>query len=113
MRMKPTLELTDAEAIVAGCRSAAVDLAASTAIAVVDEAGVLLQLVRLPGAKPHTVDFAVRKARTAALLGLSTTVLEQMAREGRQMGGDTLALGGGLPVLAQGQCAGGVGVSGS
>ena len=36
-----------------------------------------------------------------------------MASEGRLMGTDVLALGGGLPVMCDGQCAGAVGVSGA
>lgn len=112
MRMKPSLEFTDAEAIGLACRAAAERTRAPVAIAVVDEAGGLLHLQRLDGAKAHAADLAHRKARTAAALGLPTAVLEQMAKEGRLQGTDVLALGGGLPVMLDGQCAGAVGVSG-
>jgi glc operon protein GlcG len=113
MRMKPTLEFQDAEAIGAACRAQAERDGARVAIAVVDEAGVLLHLQRLDGAKPHAVDLASRKARTAAALGLPTAILEQMAKEGRLPPTDVLALGGGLPVMLDGQCAGAIGVSGA
>ena len=113
MRMKPSLEFVDAEAIAVACRAAAERAGASVAIAVVDDAGGLLHLQRLDGAKAHAADLAHRKARTAAALGLSTAILEQMARDGRLVGTDVLALGGGLPVIRAGQCAGAVGVSGS
>jgi glc operon protein GlcG len=113
MRMKPSLEFVDAEAIAIACRAAAERAGVRVAIAVVDEAGGLLHLQRLDGAKVHTVDLAHRKARTSAALGLSTGILEQMAKEGRLQGADVLALGGGLPVMRDGQCAGAIGVSGA
>lgn len=113
MRMKPTLEFADAAAIAAACHDAAVREGARVAIAVVDEAGALLHLQRLDGAKPHAVDLASRKARTSAALGLSTAVLERMAVEGRLPPVDILALGGGLPILRGVECAGAIGVSGA
>ena len=113
MRMKPSLDFGDAEAIAAACRAAAERAGARVAIAVVDDAGGRLRLQRLDGAKAHAADLAHRKARTAAAIGLSTAVLEQMAKEGRLAGTDVLALGGGLPVVRGGECAGAVGVSGA
>jgi glc operon protein GlcG len=113
MRMKPSLELVDAEAIALACRGAAERAGAHVAIAVVDDAGGLLHLLRLDGAKAHASDLAHRKARTAAALGLSTAILEQMAAAGRLPATDVLPLGGGLPVVREGQCAGAVGVSGA
>jgi glc operon protein GlcG len=113
MRMKPSLEFVDAEAIAVACRAAAERAGAGVAIAVVDDAGGLLHLMRLDGAKAHAADLAHRKARTAAVLGLSTAILEQMAKEGRLPGTDVLALGGGLPVMREGACAGAIGVSGA
>jgi glc operon protein GlcG len=113
MRMKPSLEFVDAEAIGHACKAAAESQGAAVAIAVVDDAGFLLHLQRLDGARPHTVDLASRKARTAASLGLSTAILEQMAKQGRLPPTDVLALGGGLPIVRDGQCAGAIGVSGA
>jgi uncharacterized protein GlcG (DUF336 family) len=113
MRMKPTLQFIDAEAIGHACKAAAEQKGAAVVIAIVDDAGSLLHLQRLDGAKPHAVDLASRKARTAAALGLSTSILEQMANEGRLPPTDVLAIGGGLPILRDGQCAGAIGVSGA
>ena len=110
MRIKSTLDLEDANLVMAACRRAAAACAVS--IAVVDDAGVLLSFERTDAAKPHTVDLAQRKARTAAMLGVPTSVLETMAREGRLASGEALALGGGAPITHEGQCVGGVGVSG-
>jgi glc operon protein GlcG len=113
MRMKPSLEFVDAQAIALACRAAAERAGVRVAIAVVDDGGGLLHFQRLDGAKIHTVDLAHRKARTSAALGLSTTVLEQMAKDGRLQSADVLALGGGVPVMREGQCAGAIGVSGA
>jgi uncharacterized protein GlcG (DUF336 family) len=49
--------------------------------AVVDQGGALLHFCRLDGARPYSVDLAIRKARTAMPLALSTQVLEAMTRE--------------------------------
>ena len=112
MRMIPTLDSFDAAAArEAGVRAASVRGIAAC-IAVVDSSGVLLELHRSDAAKAHAVDFATRKARTSALLGLETAVLERMAKEGRGLSGEVLALAGGVPVIHEGRCAGAVGVSG-
>ncbi len=113
MRTKPTLELADAAPISRACAEAARDAGANVSIAIVDEAGVLLSFQRLDGAKAHTAELAIRKARTAAVLGVSTSQLEMMAREGRLQSAELIALAGGVPVIHAGQPCGGIGVSGS
>ena len=112
MRTKPCLDFVDAETIAGACRAAALESSSPVTIAVVDDTG-LLHLQRLDGAKSYSVDLASRKARTAAMLGISTSILEQMAKEGRLPSGDILALGGGLPIMHASQCAGAVAVSGA
>lgn len=112
MRLIPTLESTDATALREAAKLAATEAGVAATIAVVDLAGVLLDLYRCDGAKPHTVELATRKARTAALLGLETQLLERMAAEGRPVSSEVLAMAGGAPVLLEGRCAGAVGISG-
>jgi len=113
MRTKPTLEPADAAPIANACADAARALGVAVSIAVADEAGFLVSFTRLDGAKAHTVDLALRKVRTSTMLGLPTAVLETMAREGRLLNNEALALGGGRPVTHAEQCAGAVGLSGS
>lgn len=113
MRTKVSLDFAEAESMAAGAGAAAARLGARVAIAVVDDAGVLMHFQRLEGARSHTVDLAIRKARTAATLSLSTRLLEQMAKEGRLQNSEALALAGGVPVTVNGDCAGALGVSGS
>jgi uncharacterized protein GlcG (DUF336 family) len=112
MRLKPTIDDDDARPILLACKQLAGELGAAVSIAIVDHAGVLLSFERLQGAKVHTVELAQRKARTAALLSVSTAVLEAMARDGRLQNSEVLALGGGVPVIHAGECAGAIGVSG-
>lgn len=112
MRMIPTLQFSDAAAASHAALASATDQDVRVSVAVVDGAGVLIQLHRMDGAPPHTVELAVRKARTAALLGLPTLVLERMASEGRAMPSEVPALAGGVPILQDAISAGGVGISG-
>ena len=112
MRSIPTLDNTDASTLMTAARAALAEAGLTGAIAIVDAAGVVLEVHRHHLAKPHMGDFAIRKARTAALLGLPTQILEQMAAQGRPMSPETLALAGGVPIMAQGVAAGGVGISG-
>lgn len=82
-------------------------------IAVVDDAGHPIQLCRMDEASPASVDTALGKARSAALTGLDTRVLEEMA--GKRPALFTIgrvAVEGGLPLLHRNQRVGGVGVSG-
>jgi glc operon protein GlcG len=113
MRMKPTIDVDDAGPILLACKLIAGELGAAVSIAIVDQAGILLSFERLQGAKVHTVELAQRKARTAALLAISTAVLETMARDGRLQNSEVLALAGGVPVIHAGECPGAIGVSGA
>ena len=83
-------------------------------VAVVDEGGYLLHLDRMDGARHHTPEFAMLKARTSAIFRAPTKVLEDAAKErpGRASLPGILALQGGLPILFDGECIGGIGVSG-
>lgn len=112
MRNRPFLEFQDTQAIAAAVRAAARDSGAPLSIAVVDAGGALVRFERDDGARDFSVDLAIRKARTAALLSLSTATLAQRFAGGAPGGLDLLLLPGGAPVLVDGQCAGAVGVSG-
>lgn len=112
MRLVPTLDSEDAAAAMSAALASASALGVRVCIAIVDASGVLLRLERQDGAKAHTIELASRKARTAATLGFETSRLEAMAKDGRAMPGDVLALGGGVPVMEPNGCAGAIGVSG-
>jgi uncharacterized protein GlcG (DUF336 family) len=85
-------------------------------IAVVDPAGELLAFTRMDGARPGSIEIALTKARSAARRRRATA---------DEAGGDVLSgvrmalaaqmnvtgIGGGLPIVVDGQTIGAVGVS--
>jgi glc operon protein GlcG len=85
-------------------------------IAVVDASGELLAFSRMDGARPGSIEIALTKARSAARRRRAT---------GDEAGGDVLngvrlalaaqsnvtGVGGGLPIVVEGQTIGAVGVS--
>lgn len=86
--------------------------------AVVDNHGNTLAYLRMPGAFFHSESLAVDKAYTAASFGFPTGQwLEQVGDDQRLRSGlltrpRLVILGGGLPIMHEGVCIGGVGVSG-
>jgi glc operon protein GlcG len=113
MRMKPTLCFDDAQMLALACLEAARKCQASVCIAIVDEAGSLLHLIRMDGARGYAVELATRKARTAAGIGVSTEVIENLHGDKPMQSREFIALRGGVPILHDGACAGAVGVSGA
>lgn len=112
MRTKLSLTLEDADLIAEACIASARQEGRAVCVAVTDDAGVTLALRRMDGARAFAVDLATRKARVSALVGFPTSVVEAMQRD--RPGAPDMAAGqGGLPVLHEGSCAGGVGVSGA
>jgi glc operon protein GlcG len=116
MKNKPALELADAKAIAAAAEAEALKNAWAVSIAVVDDGGHLLWLQRLDGAAPISAQIAPAKARTAALGRRESRLYEEMINGGRvsflSAPGLEGLLEGGVPILAEGQCIGAVGVSG-
>lgn len=87
--------------------------------AVVDRAGVVRALLREDGAGPHTVDSSRKKAYTSASMGRPTAELGELIAKMpavqalRDMNANILALGGGLPIILEGERVGGIGVGGA
>jgi uncharacterized protein GlcG (DUF336 family) len=88
-------------------------------VSVVDRAGVLRAMGRADGAGPHTVDSSRKKAYTAASVRRPTTELADLITKVptlqalRDINGDILMLGGGLPIEIGGDIVGGIGVGGA
>jgi glc operon protein GlcG len=114
MRQKPCLTAEDAGRIVDAARRLADARHWRVTIAVVDDGGYLLRLERLDGAGLQSPEVATQKARSAALSRLPTKRLEELARErpGMLRFPDRLPIQGGLPIMHEGECVGGIGVSG-
>lgn len=116
MYQKSVLSLEDVKRIAAASEAEALAHQWAVSIAIVDDGGHLLWLQRLDGASPLSSHIAPAKARTAALGRRETRIYEEMINQGRVSFltvpfVDGL-LEGGVPVLANGQCIGAVGVSG-
>jgi glc operon protein GlcG len=109
------LTLDDCRKISAAAEAEARKNSWNVCIAILDDGGHLLHLVRMDGASPANARIAVEKGRTAAESRRSSGVWEERIKAGRTsmlgMPGIT-PVQGGLPIMAEGICLGGVGVSG-
>jgi glc operon protein GlcG len=114
MRNKPSLTAADAAQIMTAARAEAQRRDWKVAIAVVDDGGFLLHLERLDGAGLQTPEVATMKAQSAALSRMPTKRLEEVTKErnGMLRFPDRLPIQGGLPIMHEGECVGGIGVSG-
>ncbi|WP_440995076.1 GlcG/HbpS family heme-binding protein [Arhodomonas sp. SL1] len=121
MNTTETLQTLSWEAAHTAVR-AAVERAGSLGIrinaAVVDAAGLPAAFLRMTGAPLHSSSIAQDKAYTAAGFSLSTAEWDAVVgdnealRTGLAQRPRLVMFGGGLPVLGDGTCLGGIGVSG-
>ncbi|MCA9287734.1 MAG: heme-binding protein [Phycisphaerales bacterium] len=89
---------------------------AGGAIAVVDEGGALLYLVRLDNTFPAASEVSIAKARTAAVFRRPTQAFENAIRDGRvslTAVGPMTPLEGGVPIVVDGHVVGAIGCSGA
>ena len=114
MKIKSCLTLDDCKKIIAACEAEARRNNWEVVIAIVDDGGHLLMLERMDGATPANAEIAVQKGRTAATSRRSTKIWEERIAAGRvsTLSMPVLAVQGGIPVMHQGECVGGIGVSG-
>lgn len=114
MRQKTVLSSVDAVKMAAAAKIEAARNNWNVTIAVVDDAGYLMHLDRMDGAGNHTPEIATLKARTSATFRTPTKALEDAAKErpGTVAFPNRLPVQGGLPIMFQGECVGGIGVSG-
>jgi glc operon protein GlcG len=115
VRIRRTIDIAGADAVVAAAEAEANRRGARVFIAVVDPDGELVALRRTPGAQVASARVSVDKARTAAIFVRPSRVLEEQASSGR-LGALALhgaaALTGGVPLKVDGQVVGAVGTSG-
>lgn len=115
MQSKPVLTVVEATRILEAARAEAEKNQWAVTIAVVDDGGHLLALLRLDGCAPIGAYIATEKARTSALGRRESKQYEDMINGGRTaflsapLAG---ALEGGVPVVVDGHIVGAVGVSG-
>jgi glc operon protein GlcG len=113
---KRVLTLAGARAIATAAEAEANRLNTTGAIAVVDDGGSLLYLVRIDNTFPAAPYVATDKARTAATFRMPTRNLEDAVKNGRTSlvaVTEMTPLAGGVPIVIDGQIVGAVGVSGA
>ena len=116
MNTKPMLAADDVQAVLDAARSHAEQNQWAVTIAVADDGGHLLGLLRLDAAAPISAHIAPAKARTAAIGRRESKGFEEMINQGRYAflsapGVDGM-LEGGVPIVHDGHVIGAVGVSG-
>ena len=115
MKTRPMLTLDDVKRIAAAAEAEAASHQWNVVIAICDDGGHLLMLLRMDGVAPVSAAIAPAKARAAALGKRETKVYEDMINGGRTaflsapLDG---MLEGGVPIVVDGQIVGAVGVSG-
>jgi glc operon protein GlcG len=113
---KRVLTLAGARTIAAAAEAEARRLNTTGAVAVVDDGGNLLYLVRIDNTFPAAAAVATDKARTAATFRMPTRNLEDAVKNGRTSlvaVVEMTPLAGGVPITVDGQIVGAVGVSGA
>jgi uncharacterized protein GlcG (DUF336 family) len=115
-----TVDLATAMRIVAAAHAEAVRRSVVVSAAVVDAGGHLVAFGRMDGAEIAGPVLAVDKAYTAVANRIATSELAALAAPGGELfglhangGGRFVIFGGGVPIFADGNVVGGVGVSGA
>jgi uncharacterized protein GlcG (DUF336 family) len=115
MKTRQELTLADCERIAAAAQVEARRNNWVVSIAILDDGGHLLHFARMDGASPASAAISVEKARTAAMTRRTSGMWEERIKQGRtamlKMPG-ILPVQGGVPIIVEGSCVGGVGVSG-
>ncbi|MFM0203254.1 heme-binding protein [Paraburkholderia fungorum] len=115
MQSKSVLTVVEATQILEAARAEAEKNQWAVTIAVVDDGGHLLALLRLDGCAPIGAYIATEKARTSALGRRESKQYEDMINGGRTAFLSAPLAGtleGGVPVMVDGHVVGAVGVSG-
>lgn len=112
------LSLADARGLLEGAELKSSEMNIPMCIAVVDEAGHLIAFSRMDGGKITSIDIAITKAYTAACARRGTHEYNKLAVPGSPTYGINTTnqgrftiIGGGLPVVVEGQIVGGIGAS--
>jgi uncharacterized protein GlcG (DUF336 family) len=114
MKNRPMLTLDDCRKINAAAEAEAKKNNWNVCIAILDDGGHLLHLARMDGATPANARIAVEKGRTAAESRRSSGAWQERIKarpEMLRMPGIT-PIQGGLPIVVEGTCVGGIGISG-
>ena len=112
------LDLEDARSLLKGAREKATEIGVPMCIAITDESGNLVAFERMDGGKVTSITIAIDKSYTASGAKKATHEYGEASqpgapayRIGSAIGGRLMVVGGGLPVIVDGEVVGGIGVS--
>jgi uncharacterized protein GlcG (DUF336 family) len=112
------LDSDEAQNLIDGAAAKAREIGVPMCIAVTDESGHLIRFLRMDGGKISSISIAIDKAATGAIARRGTHVYNQLCVPGSPTfgihvtnGGHFSIIGGGLPVVIDGEIVGGVGLS--
>lgn len=112
------LSLEEARLLLVGADQKSKEIGVPMCTAVVDESGHLIAFERLDGGKTSSIDIAINKAYTSACARRGTHEYNQLGVPGKPAfgihttnQGRFTIIGGGLPVIVDGEIVGGVGCS--
>ena len=115
----PRLDTKDAYTLIEGAREQANKMNNPMCIAVADDSGNVIVFERMDGAKAHSILISQDKAYTAGAARKATHEYNAVNTPGNlafgidtECGGRISTVGGGYPIVVDGHCVGGVGVSG-
>ncbi|MBP0047485.1 heme-binding protein [Marinobacterium sp. AK62] len=116
---QPVLPLAMAQELASHAVMACAKDGYNVSVAVVDASGVTRTILRADKAGPHTLESSRKKAYTSASMGRPTADLAALIKKMpevdglRDMDPNILILGGGLPIMVNGEKVGGIGVGGA
>jgi uncharacterized protein GlcG (DUF336 family) len=112
------LSIEEARVLIEGAREKATEIGVPMCIAVTDDSGNLIAFERMDGGKAHSIVVAQDKAFTAGAARKATHEYNEVNTPGSlafgihtEHGGRVSSVGGGLPVMVDGECVGGIGAS--
>ncbi len=112
------LDIADARVLIAGAREKAAEIGVPMCIAITDEGGNLIAFERMDGGKVTSTTIAIDKSFTASGAKKATHEYGEVSQPGAPVygiasaiGGRLMVVGGGLPVIVDGDVVGGIGIS--
>jgi uncharacterized protein GlcG (DUF336 family) len=118
MQVITRLDSIDAKILLEGARTHASSLGVPMCIAITDEGGNLIAFERMDGGKVTSITIAIDKSFTASAAKKATHEYGAISQPGgatygidSAIGGRLMVVGGGLPVVVNGEVVGGIGVS--
>ena len=112
------LDQQDCKLLIEGARDKAIEIGVPMCIAITDESGNLLAFERMDGGKVTSITIATDKSYTASAAKKATHDYNAVNVPGNlafgihtEVGGRVSSVGGGLPVIVDGEVVGGIGLS--